>query len=412
MKRKVPSPARPVPVDFGDEPWLPVTIRKSSVPLEERGDVTPADRSVEAPATIRIMQYGTRKLRQTSGDVTVDLTSYNACPPASPSPGGEARGEGGLLNRNSQFGNRKSIRGFTLVEILVVLVLLGLIVFALMAVFAGTQRAFRASLTQTDTLEGARAVMDLIAGDLQTMTPCNTGPNPYFIDTTNGAVNFYVMPKTFAALPGPPTLPSPLLQSLIGSTGNPPAQRTNVLENIFILSKGNINGVSSWIGTGYSVNTNLADGTMYPLYRYYMTVPASTGPAGQSMLFTNFAAFVYTNNANWSHLMDGVINLTARTYDTNGVWMTNGYLNPLVSHVKFVRFQPVNFTIEPSAVFYSNALPASVQIELGTIEDRVLSHAEGLSTAKQSNYLANATGQVHLFRQRVGIPNVDRTAYQ
>ena len=332
--------------------------------------------NVEASSTIRIMQYGIRSPRNSE------------C--------------------SALFLNRKSTRAFTLVEILVVLALLGLIVFALMAVFAATQRAFRASLTQTDTLEGARSVMDLMASDLQTMTPSDGQTNFSFSFYT--PVNFFVNPKTFAFLPSGP--PSPLPQSLIGSLNLPPAQRTNVLEDIFILSKGNINGVSSWIGTGYSVNTNLADGTMYPLYRYYMTVPASTGPAGQSMLFTNFNAYVYTNNAVWSHLMDGVVNLTMRTYDTNGVWMTNGYANPQFAHIKFVRFLPLNFTIEPSAVFYSNAIPASVQIELGTIEDRVLAHAEGLSVAKQSNYLAGAAAQVHLFRQRVAIPNVDRTAYQ
>ncbi len=317
-----------------------------------------------------------------------------------------------LVTRHSSL--RRFSRAFTLVEILVVLALLGLIVFALMAVFAATQRAFRASLTQTDTLEGGRAVMDLITSDLQAMTPGNGQTN--FNVSQYAPVNFYVAPKTFAVLPSGP--PSPLYQNLIGSSGSPPAQRTNVLEDIFILSKGNINGVTSWIGTGYSVNTNLADGTLYPLYRFYMTTNDSAGASGLATIFNQFAGFQYTNNGVWSHLMDGVVNLTARTYDTNGVWMTNGYLNPLVTHIKFVRFAPAGFpfgsinTIEPYCAFYSNALPASVQIELGTIEDRVLAHAEGLSGIGQSNYLSGASAQTHLFRQRIWIPNVDRTAYQ
>ncbi len=403
MKRKAPASPRRLPVDFGDESWFPIPIRKvssatrkSSASLEELGGMSPSA-NVEASSTIRIMQYGIRAPRNSS---SVPLSFW---------------GEGGLLNHKSKFTNRKFGRAFTLVEILVVLALLGLIVFALMAVFAATQRAFRASLTQTDTLEGARSVMDLMASDLQTMTPANwqTNLSPDHNDpSTNfyAPVNFYVSPKTFAFLPSGP--PSPLPQSLIGSLNLPPAQRTNVLEDLFILSKGNINGVSSWIGTGYSVNTNLADGTMYPLYRFYMTTNVSAGPPGMATIFNTFAGFQYTNSSLWSHLMDGVVNLTMRTYDTNGVWMTNGYANPQFAHVKCARFQPLNFTIEPSAVFYSNALPASVQIELGTIEDRVLAHAEGLSVAKQSNYLAGAAAQVHLFRQRVSIPNVDRTAYQ
>ena len=61
---------------------------------------------------------------------------------------------------------------------------------------------------------------------------------------------------------------------------------------------------------------------------------------------------------------------------------------------------------------FSNTVPASVEVELGVMEDAVLQRAEGLSGAAQMNYLSNQAGQVHLFRQRVMIRNVDRTAYQ
>ena len=303
--------------------------------------------------------------------------------------------------------NRRSRNGFTLVEILVVLVLLSLIVFALMAVFAGTQRAFRASLTQTDTLEGGRAVMNLIADDVENMTPSDgiysVGLNANNQTVTAGPVNFGI---TMASYFSPP---SPLFQPLISSPSG--QMRTNLLENIFILSKANINGVPTWVGTGYSVNTNLPDGTLYPLYRYYYTTNLSSGPAGAWGLYTNFNGFQYTNGTQWSHLMDGVVDLTARAYDTNGVWMTNGYAYPLNFHIQNASFWASPWG-ESQCLFCSNALPASVQIELGTLEDRTLQHAEGLSGVNQSNYLANAAGQVHLFRQRVWIRNIDPTAYE
>ena len=60
---------------------------------------------------------------------------------------------------------------FSMVEVLVTMTLLSLIVLALMAVFNSTQAAFRASVTQTDVLEGSRAAVDLITTDLRTMTP-------------------------------------------------------------------------------------------------------------------------------------------------------------------------------------------------------------------------------------------------
>jgi prepilin-type N-terminal cleavage/methylation domain-containing protein len=63
------------------------------------------------------------------------------------------------------------VTGFTLVEILVTMVLLSLIVLALMTVFNSTQKAFRASLTETDLLESGRLAMGLMVGDLEGMTP-------------------------------------------------------------------------------------------------------------------------------------------------------------------------------------------------------------------------------------------------
>ena len=63
-------------------------------------------------------------------------------------------------------------------------------------------------------------------------------------------------------------------------------------------------------------------------------------------------------------------------------------------------------------LFCSNAVPASVQIEMGTLEDRALQHAESVTGVNQSNYLSSDIGQVHIFRQRVWIRNLDPTAYQ
>ena len=188
--------------------------------------------------------------------------------------------------------------------------------------------------------------------------------------------------------------------------------RSNFLENIFILSKANINGVPSWVGTGYSVTTNLADGTLYPLYRFYMATNAASGPPGMIGIYTNFIAFSYTNSAQWSHLMDGVVGLTARAYDTNGISITNGYTFPLNYHEQNVYSLASPYQGVSEFLFCSNALPDSVEIELATIEDRTLVHAQSLGGANQSNYLSNAIGQVHVFRQRVWIPNVDLSAYQ
>ena len=70
---------------------------------------------------------------------------------------------------------------------------------------------------------------------------------------------------------------------------------------------------------------------------------------------------------------------------------------------------------EYGCIFYSNKVPASVEIEMGVLEDRTLQRAEGLipsGVTAVTNYLAQHAGQVHLFRQSVPIRNVDTVAYQ
>ena len=114
--------------------------------------------------------------------------------------------------------------------------------------------------------------------------------------------------------------------------------------------------------------------------------------------------------------MDGVVDLTVRAYDPNGLEMTNTYeYNYNGSRNTFINQNTLFLTPDLGWVgfyMYSNTVPASVQVELGVLEDTTLQRAEGLSGAAQMNYLSSHVGQVHLFRQRVVIRNVDPTAYQ
>jgi type II secretory pathway component PulJ len=272
---------------------------------------------------------------------------------------------------------------FTLVEVLVVVVLMSFIILALMAVFNSTQSAFRASITQTDVLEGGRAAMGLIKSDFESMSPS--------FGVSNSAVNFSIA----VVVTGTNT---PLVQSLAGSG----YLRTNVLEEFFILTRQN----TTWTGVGYLVDLTSTN-YLNPLYRFSIStnVMAQNAPA---MLYTNF---INASIASMSHLMDGVVHLTVRAYDTNGVWMTNGYANLANLTVKNVQFQPSTLG-EVGFYMYSNTLPASVEVQLGMLEDRTLQRAQSISGLVQSNYLAQHAGQVHLFRQRIPIRNVDPSAYQ
>jgi len=291
--------------------------------------------------------------------------------------------------------------GFTLVEVLMAMVLLSLIVLALMAVFNSTQNAFRASLTQTDVLESGRLTMGLMTSDLEAMTPS--------LDTNFGTMNFSSAVITYLS----PLSPLPQGLTANGQPNTP--QRTNVLENFFSLSRQNISGSPSWVGTGYAVGANSPDGALYPLYRFYMTTNVADDPKRLFYYFTNWMAIgAYTN---MSHLMDGVVGLTVRVYDMNGNWITNSFAAPSNPNVTNAwAYPPSAFALnEPSALYmYSNVVPAAVEVELGVLEDAILQRAEGFNGngPAQQNYLSNHVGQVHVFRQRVVIRNVDPTAYQ
>jgi prepilin-type N-terminal cleavage/methylation domain-containing protein len=279
--------------------------------------------------------------------------------------------------------------GFTLVEVMVVVALLSLIVIALMGVFNSTQSAFRASVTQTDVMEGGRVVMDLMAEDLKTMSPS--------LGASNGAVNFYAGVNLNSA---------PLIQSLVASSYT----RANVLENIFILSREN----QTWTGTGYAVITNSAQGNLYSLYRFSMTT--NMAAADPLVLYNIFTNTIYQAAlTNMSHLIDGVVGLRVRAFDNNGYWMTNtlSFAGGQTTTNKNILFLFPSAFGETGFSMYSNTLPASVEIEMATLEDRALQRAESFGSYQAAtNYLFGQVGKVHVFRQRVSIPNADPSAYQ
>jgi hypothetical protein len=297
---------------------------------------------------------------------------------------------------------------FTLVEILVVMVLMSLIVLALMAVFNSTQAAFRASITQTDVLGGGRSVMGLMKSDLESLTPSQGQTNFYVMPfggifgrvvgiSNSTPVNFCVFTNAWQYQFGPP----PLVQSLPG-TLSPATQRTNVLQKFFLLTRQN----TAWTGIGYVVDTTSTN-YFNPLYRFSLTTNASA-PNMPWALYTNF---LYTPFTNMSHLLDGVMCLTVRAYDRNGYWITNGYPYGYANGARSTWCSWPAWG-EVSVYMFSNAVPASVEIQMGLLEDRTLQRVQSLSGLTQSNYLAQQAGKVHLFRQRAWIHNVDPAAYQ
>ncbi len=304
-------------------------------------------------------------------------------------------------NFKFQISNFKFSRAFSLVELLVVMSLLSLIVLALMQVFSSTQRAFRASVTQTDVMEGGRAAVDLIGNDLRLMAASG--------GVTNGAVNFSVE-DIFAY----DNTYRPLEQNLPGGSD----RRSNFLNAIFILSREN----TTWTGIGYYVDYRSAS-SLYPLYRFSASTNIYNNPLALRVAFfnavnNNLARGVWTN---MSHIIDGVVQLSLNAYDANGVWMRYDYNFNHAQVPDVFTYKDASKTwTETRQYFFGNTLPVSVELEFAKLEDRAIKRAESLPNNlpalppldRRSLYLNDQSGNVHIFRQHISIPNADRAAYQ
>jgi hypothetical protein len=205
------------------------------------------------------------------------------------------------------------------------------------------------------------------------------------------------------------------LVQLVTSNNGVPVYRVNQLEDIFATVQTN----NTWTGVGYTVSNwfTSASGVPIPgvgtLYRY---VAQTSAPLyATNLLFTNFYTSVLANtftNTLFHRIADGVVHLKIYAFDADGNEMCwEPYYDQFgvvqsFSGDGFLQY-PVIVTNSASVVL-TNFLPHSIDIELGILEPEAFEHARALftsgATAAASNFLANAAGQVEIFRQHVIIP--------
>ena len=304
-------------------------------------------------------------------------------------------------------------RAFSMIEILVVVALLSVIVLGLMAMFNQTQRAFRLGMSQTDVLQSGRMATELITREIGQTTPSYVDRTNIFDAVTNQTPNFDSQVVNFT------------LQSLPGSA----AFRTNIMDDVFFLVREN----QTWTGIGYFVRTNRADDPDLPggvgpagtLYRFETNDTVAQFQANPGGLFAGFnlaRAQDATNGV--SKVVEGVVHFRIRPFDNSGwiiprnpLYFTNVYNLPaFASSNLFIDF---NYQYYPAISgeyglysFYSNAVPAAVEMELGVLEQQVYDRYKSIPLlGAQQAFLTNQAPHVHLFRQHIPIRMVDPTAY-
>ena len=130
-----------------------------------------------------------------------------------------------------------------------------------------------------------------------------------------------------------------------------------------------------------------------------------------------------------SRILDGVINFRIRSFDLSGWVLTNNpaYDSYPDAWTNFPALVKANVILQPDYYppsgeigiywFFSNAVPASVEVELGMLEQRAYEQYKSLPTDVAryrylTNQLVGVVGKVHLFRQRIPVRNVDPSAYR
>lgn len=355
--------------------------------------------------------------------------------------GGEDKSKGEpstIYPRPSTLGPRSA---FSLIEIMVTIALLSFIVLGLLAMFNQTQRAFRSSMTQVDVLEAGRAITDMIARDMEQMVPSEMpGIGATTLQgVTNGCMNFFA---EFT-----PLMTQGVLQGLPGTgpVGGPQECRTNVFQDVFLLAKQNLD----YMGIGYHVHPDPCSivGTLYrfstnrPKSFFASSLPAgypvgyvADGLSGEFRQATNNSPAGGNAPVNMSRIADGVVHFSVRAFDTNGfpftysgtvpsygMFHTNGYAQRMIGLTPYGAMQNSRvfapYTAMPDRVnyyFFSNAVPAYLELEVAFLEPHILDRLKGLSgnLTAQTQYLSNHVANVHLFRRRIPIRNVDFSAYQ
>lgn len=265
--------------------------------------------------------------------------------------------------------------------------LLSVITLGLVMVFSQTQRAFKLSMAQVDVLESGRAVTDMLARELTAMAP----------SYLPGGTNYFAVVDTMS-------FPTPLLQKLPGTT----VPRTNVIQRFFFLTRLH----QQWTGIGYQVVPDHKDAGVGTLYRFRTEGLKNYVPL-MSQEFLNAGANMGLGLSN--RVAEGIVHLRLRAFDNVGkavtmFWPTN---DAMWMNTKRERSFPLEDQVD--SYYVSNALPAFLELEVGILEPEMIQRFKSIGTANvdaQRRFLEERAANVHLFRQRVAIRNVDPSLYQ
>lgn len=300
-------------------------------------------------------------------------------------------------------------RGFSVVELMLAVSIMGVIIYALYLVFNQTQRAMRAGEMQGDVAEKARAITEIVTRELQQAVAGNLDWRLY--SNRNATINLKG---------GDEREPGPKVQAGVRSET---VERTNRLNYIYFLNK----ETNRWVSIGYAV-VNVQNGV--GVLTRFETNAFGAGPIYSYDTFRAEMRKEIPSSTNYHHVADGVIHFRVTPYASDGFRMgwdtTNRYRGfrfyrswasgqPIAKHSDVSREEQATVVLNQNPfwpnsgtefAFKSNALPAYIDLELGLLEPETLKQYYTMVSDKNPNadkFLERQIARVHLFRQRIPI---------
>jgi prepilin-type N-terminal cleavage/methylation domain-containing protein len=266
--------------------------------------------------------------------------------------------------------NKRTKQAFSLIEIMVAVTLLAVITIGLLSMFYQTQKAFRLGAGQVDTLEGGRALIELLRRDLQEMYPSHI----------DHVMNFEAAPSALWRV----------VMDVPNPGGQKPLLRTNLLHDIAFLTRRG----DEWTTVIYRVgHTNQGAGSLLRAVASTNTAFVATasgvqyGPQFEAASVSNlFRTLTTSTSAKYDRIADGIVHFRVFAYDQNGVLYNfpNG--------------------AGPEGYQFTNWVPAYVDLEIGILDPKAMTQLASKSNPVVArDFLIGQAHRVQLFTQRIPV---------
>ncbi len=306
-------------------------------------------------------------------------------------------------------------RGFSLIELMVAVGLLGVIVLALYAMFDQTQKALRGASGQADVMEGARAALGLVTRDIEEAGAAGVPNGPNFLTHVSAKANL-IENQTLLFQEH-----QPVLQDVFGIK-NVGDHRWQVFGYFIASEDSAVVAVKPPVGTLYRYEDrdyrSMVNGDLRTSSSNTPIQFVTRGSLGSSVLQRNLITKPGALGSDPTHrlnnsarVLDGVVNFRVTAYDTIGRPIDLVYpTNSLPAPDGATRYPPLTRTrilkgLVTDVIYADTAMPAYVEVELDTLEPRLLEQFRALppDIKIRNRYLTNHLGQIQSFRQRIPI---------